>query len=95
MSYLYARNDYWIEREQKNGKGYCDYVFIPVKSGKPSIILELKVGKSCEEAITQIKEKNYIQKVKGCKEILLVGISYDKVKCYRCKIEKMVVSLGV
>ena len=88
LCYLYARKDYWIEREMKSGKGFCDYLFIPKKVGKPAIILELKVDKSCEDAIKQIKEKNYIQKVKDCERVLLVGINYDKVlKKHQCLIE--------
>ncbi|MBU3878071.1 AAA family ATPase [Faecalicatena sp. AGMB00832] len=90
LCYLYARKDYEIEREAKSGKGYCDYLFRPKKAGIPAIILELKVGKSCEDAIAQIKEKNYIQKVKECREILLVGINYDKNKHHECRIEKIV-----
>ena len=89
LCYLYARKDYEIRREEKTGKGYCDYIFIPKKKGKPAIILELKVGCSCEDAIKQIKDKNYMQNVKNCKEILLVGISYDKKKHHECKIEKV------
>ena len=50
-------------------------------------MLELKVGSSCEEAIAQIKEKNYVQKAEGCKEILLVGINYDQGKHHQCRIE--------
>lgn len=58
--------------------------------GKPAIILELKVDASCREAIEQIKKKNYIQKADKHKEILLVGINYDKKeKNHQCKIEKM------
>ncbi len=88
LCYLYARNEYRIEREQKSGKGYCDYLFIPKKSGRPAIILELKFGKSCEEALAQIKEKNYMEKVKHCREVLLVGITYDNEKHHSCRIEK-------
>lgn len=89
LCYLYARKDFWIEREQKSGKGYCDYLFIPKKETGTAIILELKVGKSCDEAIAQIKEKNYIQKVVGrCENALFVGINYDKKsKTHQCKIE--------
>lgn len=89
LCYLAARDRYWIEREVKSGKGYCDYLFIPKKKGDPAIVLELKVGRSCEEAIAQIKERNYIQKVKNCKEILLVGINYDKEKRHSCRIERV------
>lgn len=91
LCYLYARKDYWIEREEKSGKGYCDYLFVPKKEHGTAIILELKVGKCCEEAIAQIKEKNYVQKVTGrCDKVLLVGINYDKqTKAHQCKIEKI------
>lgn len=88
LCYLAARDKYSIEREQKTGKGYCDYIFIPRKTGIPAIIMELKYGKSCEEAISQIKEKNYIQKVEMQGEILLVGINYDEKKHHTCRIEK-------
>lgn len=89
LCYLYARKDYWIEREQKSGKGFCDYFFFPKKKGKPAIILELKVGRSAEDALAQIKERNYIQKAEKCKEVLLVGINYDEKKRHECRIEKV------
>ncbi|MBS6396146.1 MAG: PD-(D/E)XK nuclease domain-containing protein [Clostridiales bacterium] len=78
-----------IEREAKSGKGYCDYLFLPRKAGKPVIILELKIGGTCEEALNQIKEKNYMQKAEAYKEILLVGINYSREKHHECKIEKI------
>ncbi len=90
LSYLYARKMYYIEREAKAGKGYCDYLFIPKKADNPAIILELKSGKSCEEAISQIKERNYIQRLAPYGEVLLVGINYDRDKKHTCKIEKIV-----
>ena len=74
LCYLYARKDYVMEREAKSGKGYCDYLFLPQKTGKPAITLELKVDVSCQAALAQIKEKNYTQ------DILLVGISYNRVE---------------
>lgn len=89
LCYLYARKDYTIEREAKSGKGYCDYLFLPKKPGKPAIILELKMYGSCEKAIGQIKEKNYTDRAMGCREVLLVGINYNRNKHHECKIEKM------
>ena len=88
LCYLYARKDYQMEREYASGKGYCDYLFIPRKRGIPAIILELKFGHSCEEALQQIKDKNYVHRVKDCKEILLVGINYDEKKHHECLIER-------
>ena len=62
------------------------------------MILELKVDHSPEEAIAQIREKNYAlrfrrQGVQGRKKprrILLVGIGYDREKKkHCCKVEEM------
>lgn len=89
LCYLYARKDYRIEREEKSGKGYCDYLFYPKKGGQAAIILELKVGHTAEDAIMQIKKKKYMQKAEGCASVLLVGIAYDKAqKRHHCVIEK-------
>lgn len=52
-------------------------IFIPLKSSIPAIVIELKVNGTPQEAIDQIINKNYVDKVKDYKEILLVGISYD------------------
>ena len=90
LCYLKARDDYDIEREDTSGKGYVDFLFTPKKKRYPPIILELKYGHSSEEAISQIKRKNYIQKVDRFSECILVGISYDKEKHHQCKIEKIV-----
>jgi len=46
------------------------------------------VGKSPEEAIEQIKAKNYLQRAEPYRKALLVGISYDKEKRHQFKIEK-------
>ena len=54
LCYLYARKDYRIEREEKSGKGYCDYLFYPKKRKNAAIILELKVDHTAEYAIAQI-----------------------------------------
>lgn len=91
LCYLYARKDYYVEREAKSGKGYCDYLFLPKKSGRPAIILELKVDDTCAAALDQIKERNYIAKAREyAREILLVGISYDKTKKrHDCVIESV------
>lgn len=80
LCYLYARKEYRIEREEKSGKGFCDYLFYPKKTGGTALILELKAGASAADAIKQIRDKNYVQKVRHCRKILLVGISYDREK---------------
>lgn len=90
LCYLHARKDYMIQREAKSGKGYCDYLFIPKKADEPAIILELKVDHSAEEALSRIKERNYMEKVSDRKKILLVGINYNRnSKQHTCRIEKI------
>lgn len=88
LAYLYARDYYEVTREDKSRKGYVDYLFKPLSSG-PAIILELKSKKSPAEAIKQIKDRNYIQRVEEYDEIILVGISYDDKKHHECIIEKI------
>ena len=75
-----------------------DFVFYPeLPAATDGIILELKVDHSPEEAIAQIKEKNYVlsfmgrmeQKRRKTERILLVGIGYDKEKKkHHCKVEE-------
>ena len=59
------------------------------KLKKSKVLIELKYDKSAEIAITQIKEKNYLQLFKAYKgEVLLVGINYSKdTKTHQCIIE--------
>lgn len=91
LAYLSARNMYRIEREEKSGKGFADFIFYPRRKGIAGIIIELKVDSKPEEAIAQIREREYCEKLKreGIKRILLTGISYDtRRKVHQCKIEE-------
>lgn len=97
LVYLSARDRYRVEREDKAGTGYVDFIFYPeTDKSLDCIILELKVDSSPEEAIGQIKTRKYDlrfrerigeeQKYTG--RILAVGISYDrKTKKHICKVE--------
>lgn len=59
LVYLQARDRYRIEREDKAGIGYVDFIFYPeIDQKADGIILELKVDHTAEEAIQQIKEKS-------------------------------------
>ena len=95
LVYLSARDEYRVEREDKAGKGFVDFIFYPKKKDLPGIILELKVDHSPQEAIKQIKDKDYKLRFDGKiaedmsdKRILAVGISYDKeTKRHSCEIE--------
>ena len=89
--FLSTTNTYNVVRELPTGKGYADLVYLP-KPGvnKPALLIELKLDKSAQTAITQIKEKNYLQFFKNYKgEVLLVGINYSKdTKTHQCIIER-------
>lgn len=86
LVYLAARNKYRMEREDKAGKGYVDFIFYPERKTADALIVELKVGSTPDDAIAQIKNKNYALRLKGklgekrtfAGRILAVGISYSK-----------------
>lgn len=97
LIYLAARDTYRVEREDKAGKGYVDFIFYPeIDKNADCIILELKVDHTPDEAIRQIKEKNYALRFQGkigetskySGRILAVGISYGREeKKHSCKVE--------
>ena len=97
LVYLSARDYYRVEREEKAGKGYVDFIFYPeIQPASNGIILELKVDHTPEEAIAQIRKKNYSLRFWGrsgkktADRILLVGIGYDrKTKKHHCKVETL------
>lgn len=84
LAYLSAREVYNVNREDKSGRGFVDFVFYPVVSGYPGMILELKVDATPEDAISQIKDRNYLLRFSTMNEksrpdeVLLVGIAYNK-----------------
>lgn len=96
LCYLSARNKYRMEREEKAGRGFVDFIFYPERKKDDCIILELKVDSTPEEAIEQIKNREYALRFKGklgeepkyTGRILAVGISYNKAsKKHSCKVE--------
>lgn len=96
LVYLAARDKYRLEREDKAGKGYVDFIFYPERKNSDALILELKVGSTPDDAIAQIKNKDYALRFKGrlgekqayTGRILAVGISYSKkTKKHSCKVE--------
>ena len=101
LCYLSARNRYRVEREEKAGKGFVDFIFYPERRNSDCLILELKVDDTPEQAIQQIKDKKYAYRFQGklgenCQytgRILAVGISYQKkTKEHRCRIEVLDIS---
>ena len=57
---------------------------------KPAVIMELKWDKSAKGAISQIKEKQYVDALEEYQgNLLLVGINYEKdTKTHTCVIEQ-------
>lgn len=98
LVYLAARDSYRVEREDKAGTGYVDFIFYPYDTTADCIILELKVDHTPDEAIAQIIDKKYalkfMPKLAGQKiytgRILAVGISYWRDnKKHNCKVEEL------
>ncbi len=58
LVYLAARDCYRVEREDKAGEGYVDFIFYPKRRSADAIILELKVDSTPDEAIRQIKKRD-------------------------------------
>ncbi|WP_148411818.1 AAA family ATPase [Murimonas intestini] len=97
LVYLSARDTYRVEREDKAGIGYVDFIFYPeMDKSADCIILELKVDATPDAAIQQIRDKKYALKFqsnmagqsKYTGRVLAVGISYDRTgKKHQCKIE--------
>lgn len=98
LVYLQARDYYRIEREDRAGTGYVDFIFYPIRKDDDAIIIELKVDHTADEAIQQIKDRKYALRFAGkigekpeyTGRILAVGIAYDKAdpgKRHECKVE--------
>lgn len=91
LAYYYAHGDYIFHREMPSGKGFADLVLIPRRGVEsPAIIIELKFREDADTAISQIKKKQYPEKVaQHADNIILVGISYNKKqKTHSCVIER-------
>ena len=92
LAYYSAREKYEMWRELPAGEGFADLVFLPRKNvDLPALVVELKLNKSADTAIEQIKRRQYTDKIKDYSgDVLLVGISYDsKEKTHGCVIEKL------
>ena len=92
LCYLYARKDYHIVREEKSGKGCADFIFYPRRKNLPGIVLELKADSTPLDAVRQIKEREYCEKLKKeqVKRILIAGINYNTTtKEHSCVIEEL------
>ena len=94
MAYLATERDYLAPlNEFPTGKGFADIVYLPMSANakdKPALIIELKKEASAKVALEQIKERDYVSRVKEYTDnILLIGINYDsKTKQHSCEIKE-------
>ena len=91
---FFTFRDHYIKLEElPSGNGYVDMAYIPKKyDPSPALIIELKAGGTPEEAIEQIRSRNYTSSLEGLRDdIRLVAITYDKddkTKPHHCLIER-------
>ena len=93
LAFYFAREYYTIIRELPAGKGFADICLIPRKLhiDKPAVIIELKWDRSAEGAISQIKNREYVNALNDYKgNLILAGVNYNrKTKKHTCVIEKI------
>ena len=86
--------DYESYRELQSGKWAIDLVYVPRWSDDlPIMLIEFKRDASAEEALEQIKAKDYPSRYcesECTNDILMIGLSYNsKTKEHQCVIEKL------
>ena len=88
-----TEREYECFRELQSGKGSADLVYVPKRNENlPILLIEFKYDRSAEEAMEQIKEKEYFARYRDGgypNDVILVGINYDrKNKTHQCLIER-------
>jgi len=89
ISYYKCLQFYYIRKEDTSAFGRADITFTPRDNLHIPFVIELKVDDTIDNAINQIKNKNYTDVFKGYKgKVLLLGVSYDsKTLKHKSKIE--------
>ncbi len=89
ISYYHLRDYYYVRKEDTCTTGRADITYTPKDGTHIPIVVELKADDSPDNALKQIKERNYSSVFKGYKgKALLLGISYDsKTLKHNSKIE--------
>ena len=81
ISYYCMNKYYSVKKEDTSTLGRSDISFIPKDNAHIPFINELKVDSTPEDAISQIKEKEYFNSLTNYKgKVLLLGISYNSKK---------------
>ena len=95
LAFYSAMRRWRLVREAPAGKGYADLLLVPLASSGslPGVVVELKWGASPDEALAQIRERDYASAFRGASsqgDILLCAVTYDpKTKQHACKIERV------
>lgn len=91
VAFFYSNKRYTVFRETPAGRGYSDLILVPYVPDVPAVVVELKRGRSPEEAIAQIKERGYHKTLNDYRgNLLIVGVGYDPdSKEHRCHIEEV------
>ncbi|MBP3748431.1 MAG: AAA family ATPase [Ruminobacter sp.] len=89
-----TEREYECFRELQSGKGSADLIYAPKRNiNLPILLIEFKYGQSAEEAMNQIKEKEFFSRYRDGdypNDVLLIGINYNpKTKDHQCLIEKL------
>lgn len=97
LIYLSARDNYRMEREDRAGKGFADFIFYPYDPCDTALILELKVDAAPETALEQIQEKKYALRFKDLigdnktsGKVFAVALTYDRsTKKHSCAVKEL------
>ena len=97
LIYLSARDNYRMEREDRAGKGFADFIFYPYDPCDTALILELKVDAAPETALEQIQEKKYALRFKDLigdnktsGKVFAVALTYDRsTKKHSCAVREL------
>ncbi|WP_406041906.1 AAA family ATPase [Succinimonas sp.] len=86
--------DYECFRKLQSGKGYADVIYVPKRNDSlPILLIEFRHDTSAEDAMNQIKEKEYFERYRDGdypNEVILTGLNYSsKTKEHQCLIEKL------
>ena len=89
-----TEREYEVFRELQSGKGSADLIYVPKRNiHLPILLIEFKYGQSAEDALNQIKEKEYFSRYRDGdypNDVLLIGINYNpKTKDHKCQIEML------
>ncbi len=83
---LFARNCYFVEREEGADPGCADFIFHPKTVSYPDgIILELRGDGRAATALGQIRDRDYARRLENCTgRILGVGVGYRRKSGTHC-----------